>query len=97
MILYIPILCYQIFVEFSLMMLVDRPRPRQPRSLFLSETVLCLFADDVDDLKNCLYSPINVVSAVKYVIIVREIPTVRTEVIHTGQAYVEIEKIRKNL
>lgn len=38
--------CYQICVEFSLMQLVDMPRPRQPRSLFSSETVYLKFVDD---------------------------------------------------
>lgn len=37
---------YLIYVEFSLMQLVDMPRPRQQRSLFSSETVYLKFVDD---------------------------------------------------
>lgn len=37
---------YLICVEFSLMQLVDTPRPRQQRSLFSSETVYWKFVDD---------------------------------------------------
>lgn len=86
----LPKLCYQISVEFFLMMLVDRPRPRPPRSLFLPETVWFVFADDVlndVDLKNYFrYLPINVKNLVTLVIMVHVISTDRIRVTRRDQA-----------